>query len=286
MVPLNTPLANGQQVEIVAAKQGGPSRDWLNAELGYVRSAGARAKIRQWFNRQNHEVEAAQGRAIVEKVLRRQGMTALSLDKLAAHLGFAKADDFLAGTGRGEIRSRQLEQAAHALNPRGPATSPDSGGVSVPAPVGKASAASRKGGVLVVGVDRLLTVPAKCCKPAPPDVIVGFVTRGRGVTLHRAGCASLKRLDAKRRVTAEWGESGGAAFPVDIEIVAARRAGLLRDLSEVLAREKIRIVGSRSTEEDATARMRYTIEVADIGQLTRMLALIRTVRGVARAARR
>ena len=140
--------------------------------------------------------------------------------------------------------------------------------------------------MLVVGVDRLLTVPAKCCKPAPPDAIVGFVTRGRGVTIHRASCASLKRLDVKRRVTAEWGEAGGAAFPVDIEIVAAKRAGLLRDLAEVLAREKIRIVGSRSAEEDATVRLRYTLEVADIGQLARMLTLIRKVRGVARAARR
>jgi GTP pyrophosphokinase len=286
MVPLNTPLANGQQVEIVAAKQGGPSRDWLNAGLGYVRSAGARGKIRQWFNRQNHEAETAQGRAVVDKVLRRQGMTALSLDKLAAHLGFEKAEDFLAGAGRGEIRSRQLEQAVRALDPRTQAASLDDSGKSVPAPASRRPAVSRKGGVLVVGVDRLLTVPAKCCKPAPPDAIVGFVTRGRGVTLHRASCASLKRLDAKRRVTAEWGEARGAAFPVDIEIVAARRAGLLRDLAEVLAREKIRIVGSRSTEEDAAVRLRYTLEVTDIGQLARMLTLIRMVRGVARAARR
>jgi len=283
MVPLNTPLANGQQVEILAAKQGGPSRDWLNAELGYVRSAGARGKIRQWFNRQNFETEAAQGRAVVDKELRRQGMTALSLDKLAAHLGFEKADDFLAGTGRGEIRSRQLEHAVRALDPRAEAASP---GETLPAPSRGKQAVLRKGGVLVVGVDQLLTVPAKCCKPAPPDAIVGFVTRGRGVTIHRASCASLKRLDAKRRVTAEWGEAEGAAFPVDIEIVAAKRTGLLRDLSEVLMREKIRIVGSRSTEENAAVRLRYTLEVANIGQLARVLVLVREVRGVARAARR
>jgi GTP pyrophosphokinase len=140
--------------------------------------------------------------------------------------------------------------------------------------------------VLVVGVDRLLTVPAKCCKPAPPDAIVGFVTRGRGVSIHRAGCASLKRLDSKRRVTAEWGQAEGGAFPVDIEIVAARRTGLLRDVSEVLAREKNRIVGSRAVEEDAAVRLRYTIEVTNIGQLARVLTVLREVRGVARAARR
>jgi GTP pyrophosphokinase len=286
MVPLNTPLANGQQVEIIAAKQGGPSRDWLNPELGYARSAGARARIRQWFNRENHETAVARGRAVVDKELRRQGMTALSLDKLAAHLGFAKADEFLADVGRGEIRSRQLEHAVRALDPRSSAVATETREEAAPAPARKAQAASRKGGVLVVGVDRLLTVPAKCCKPAPPDAIVGFVTRGRGVTIHRAGCASLKRLDAKRRVTAEWGEAAGEAFPVDVEIVAAKRTGLLRELSEVIAREKVRIAGSRSTEEDAAVRLRYTLEVANIVQLQRVLALIREVRGVARAARR
>ena len=284
MVPLNTPLANGQQVEIQATKQGGPSRDWLNPELGYVRSSGARSKIRQWFNRQNLETEVAQGKEIVDKALRRQGMTALGLDKLAAYLGFAKADDLLADVGRGEIRSRQLEQAMHALDPRAAAPAPEAREEAQPAR--KARPATRKGSVLVVGVDRLLTVPAKCCRPVPPDEIVGFVTRGRGVTIHRANCASLKRLDAKRRMSAEWGESGGAAFPVDVEVVAAKRTGLLRELSEVLAREKIRIAGSRSAEQDGTVRLRYTLEVADIGQLQRVLALVREVRGVARAARR
>ncbi len=284
MVPLNTPLANGQQVEILAAKQGGPSRDWLNADLGYARTTGARAKIRQWFNRQNFGSAVAQGRTVVEKELRRQGMTALGLERLAAQLGFAKADDFLADVGRGEIRSGQLEQTVRALDPRAPAV--ESRKETAAPPVRRSPAAPRKGSVLVVGVDRLLTVPAKCCKPAPPDAIVGFVTRGRGVTIHRTGCVSLKRLEAKRQVSAEWGKSGGGAFPVDIEIVAARRTALARDISEVLAREKIRIVGSRSVEEDAAVRLRYTVEVADIGQLQRLLTLIRGVRGVARAARR
>jgi GTP pyrophosphokinase len=286
MVPLNTPLANGQRVEIIAARQGGPSRDWLNLELGYARSQGARARIRQWFNRQNVETAVAQGRAVVDKELRRQGMTALSLDKLAARLGFEKPEDLLADVGRGEIRSRQLGEAVRSLDPRAPVPA-----VAVPVeapapPALKAQAASRKGSVLVVGVDRLLTVPAKCCKPAPPDAIVGFITRGRGVTIHRAGCASLMRLDAKRRVAAEWGEGEGASFPVDVEVIAAKRAGLLREISEVLSRENIRIAGSRSAEEDASVRLRYTIEVGNLGQLARALTLIREVRGVARAARR
>ena len=286
MVSLNTPLANGQRIEILAARQGGPSRDWLNPELGYVRSHAARAKIRQWFNRQNVETAIAQGRAAVEKELRRQGMTALGLDKLAAQLGFAKTDEFLADVGRGEIRIRQLEQGVRALGPGADAPGIESRDEAPAAPTRKARTASGKSGVLVVGVDRLLTVPAKCCKPAPPDAIVGFVTRGRGVTIHRAGCSSLKRLDAKRRMAAEWGEAAGAAFPVDVEVVAAARAGLSREISDVLAREKIRILGARPAEHDGTARLRYTLEVADLGQLARMLALIRKVRGVARAVRR
>jgi len=137
-----------------------------------------------------------------------------------------------------------------------------------------------------VGVDRLLTVPAKCCKPAPPEPIVGFVTRGRGVSVHRASCVNVKRLERNRLVTAEWGESAGATFPVDIELEAAERAGLLREISEVLAREKIRIVAMRSAANEGAARMRFTLEVADLAQLSRVLTLIRDVRGVTRAARR
>jgi GTP pyrophosphokinase len=285
MVALDTTLANGQRVEILAAKQGGPSRDWLNPELGYVGSAAARAKIRQWFNRQNAEATVAQGRAVVEKELRRHGMTALGLDKLASHLGFAGPDELLGEVGRGEIRSGQIEQALRALDPRSQAATPAMR-EEIAAPARKPASPARRGSVLVVGVDRLLTVTAKCCKPVPPDAIVGFITRGRGVTLHREGCASLKRLDARRRVTAEWGTGAGGAFPVDIEIVARKRTGLLRELSETMTREKVRIAGSRATEEDSALRLRYTVEVENIGQLQRVLGLVREVRGVARAARR
>jgi len=285
MVPLNTRLANGQRVEILAAKQGGPSRDWLNPELGYARSAAARTKIRQWFNRQNQEAAAAQGRAIVEKELQRQGLTSLSLDKLAARLHFAKLSDLLAEVGRGEIRPRHLQEAVRALAPHAePApAAPVLEGTPAPA---RPQAAGGKGSVLVVGVDRLLTIPAKCCKPAPPEAIIGFITRGRGVSVHRAACVNVRRLDHNRLVTAEWGKSGGATFPVDIEIEAAERAGLAREIADVLAREKIRVLATRSAASEAAARMRFTLEVADLAQLSRVLALLRELRGVTRAARR
>ena len=280
MVPLNTPLRNGQQVEILAAKQGGPSRDWLNPQLGYLKSHGARSKVRQWFSRQNYETDVAQGRALLEKELQRHGLTKTNLDKLAADLGFGKLNDFLSDLGRGGIGPKQLADALHG------------GAAPLAAPVAEEQLVTRKpratgkGSVLIVGVDKLLTVPAKCCKPAPPEPIIGFVTRGRGVTVHRASCASVKRLDPERMVTAEWGEAGGATFPIDIQVEAVDRTGLLRDISEVLSRERINVTATNTVSRDLSAHMRFTLEVANLDQLRHALSLIREVRGVVGVARR
>ena len=277
MVPLNTPLKNGQQVEIVAAKQGGPSRDWLNPALGFLKSAGARGKVRQWFNRLNHEVSVAEGRDIVDKELQRLGMTSVSLEKLAHEFEFAKLDDFLAEIGRGEISPRQI-QTALRVDKAPPAA------VDEPPVVCKARA--QPGGILIVGVDKLLTVPARCCKPAPPDAIIGFVSRGRGVTIHRRGCTNVKRLAPERLIAADWGISAEATFPVDVVIEASDRTGLLRDITEIFSRERINVTATNTASRDASARMLLTVEIADLAQLNRMLALIRDVRGVAYAARR
>lgn len=278
MVPLNTPLLNGQQVEIIAAKQGGPSRDWLNPQLGYLKSQGARTKVRQWFNRQNYEADVAQGRTLLDKELQRHGMTGINLDKLAADLGHPKLNDFLAALGRGEIGPKMMQDAL-----RGDAQPAEPAEVS---PVARRPRATNRGSVLVVGIDKLLTVPAKCCKPAPPEPIIGFVTRGRGISVHRADCASVRRLDPERRVSAEWGDAAGATFPVDIEVEAVDRTGLLRDISEVLSRERINVTATNTASRDLSARMRFTLEVANLEQLQRALQLIREVRGVVRAARR
>ena len=277
MVPLNTPLKNGQCVEIIAAKQGGPSRDWLNPALGFLKSAGARNKVRQWFNRQNHESSVAQGRAVVDRELQRHGMTRLNLDTLAHQFGFDKLDDFLAEVGRGEIGPRQLKNALGAET-------------GVPAPAEEApivrKARAQPGGILVVGVDKILTVPARCCKPVPPDSIIGFVSRGRGVTIHRRGCVNVARLSAERLMDAEWGDSALATFPVDIVVEAGDRTGLLRDITEILSREHINVTATNSASRAASARMLLTVEVPNLGQLERVLALIRAVPGVERAARR
>ena len=279
MVPLNTPLHNGQQVEILAAKQGGPSRDWLNPALGYLKSPAARSRVRQWFNRQNLETAVAQGRALLDKELQRLGMTGANLDALAASLGYDKLNDLLLAIDRGEVGHKQLQEA---LRPP-PAEAPAAADVET---LVRKPRSSGGGSVLVVGVDRLLTVPAKCCKPVPPEPIIGFVTRGRGVSVHRADCANVKRLDPERRVTAEWGEARGETFPIDISVEAVDRTGLLRDISEVLSREKINVTATSTSTVDQVARMRFTVEVDDLSRLQRVLALIRDVRGVVSAVRR
>jgi GTP pyrophosphokinase len=286
MVPLDYVLKNGQQVEILAAKQGGPSRDWLNPDLGYVQSHRARAKVRQWFKAQQLDETLTQGRAIVERELARLGQTALKLDAVAAKAGFAKADEFFAAVARDEINSKQVQAAiaavAQPLAPAPPAAEPEV--------VMRRSRAEKTGhGILVVGVDRLLTGLARCCKPAPPDPIVGFVTRGKGITIHRAECPNVNRIRARepeRLIEADWGAPRDQLFPVDIVVEASDRQGLLRDLSELLTRERINVTAVNTQTRQHQARMAFTLEVESVAQLKRALQLARDIPGVFAAERR
>ena len=286
MVPLNYVLKNGQQVDIVTTKQGGPSRDWLNPELGYVHSHRARTKVRQWFKAQQLDVTIAQGRAMVERDLARHGQTALKLDTVAAKAGFAKLDEFFAAYARDDINSRQVHVAIQAVaqpaHAEAPAAEPE-----VIARKSKSSAGG--GGILVVGVDRLMTGLARCCKPAPPDPIVGFVTRGKGVTIHRASCANVERIrtrEPERLIEANWGDAHEEVFPVDIVVEAMDRQGLLRDISEIMTREKINVTAVNTLSRNLQAKMSFTLEVQSIAQLKRALLLVRDVRGVVGATRR
>ena len=206
MVPLNYALQSGQRVEIIAVKDGpsvGPSRDWLNPDLGYVHSRHARAKVRQWFKAQQLETTIAQGRAVVERELARAGMTALNLEAVAHEAGFAKLDDFFAAVGHSEINTRQVQTAIQTLAK--PAAAPV---VDEPVLPKQSKAAGAGSGILIVGVDRLMTGLARCCKPAPPDPIVGFVTRGKGISIHRQSCSNVLRMreqQPERLITADWG---------------------------------------------------------------------------------
>ncbi|TMI01628.1 MAG: bifunctional (p)ppGpp synthetase/guanosine-3',5'-bis(diphosphate) 3'-pyrophosphohydrolase [Betaproteobacteria bacterium] len=276
IVTLDTPLASGQRVEIVAAKSGGPSRDWLSAERGFVKSPRARQKIRQWFNAKALADTIAAGRAAVGKELRREGATQASLEGLASRLGFGKPDDLFAAVARDEINLRQLQTALRGE----PAPSKEE---IVKRTKGKTS----QPGVLIVGLDRLLTQLARCCKPVPPDAIRGFVTRGKGVSVHRDDCPSLKRLaerQPERLIETDWGKGEGS-YALDMAVTAADRRGLLRDICDALARERINVTAVRTQSRDELAFMRFTFDVANLGQLKRAFAVVRSLKGVIRVGR-
>ncbi|BEP42223.1 bifunctional (p)ppGpp synthetase/guanosine-3',5'-bis(diphosphate) 3'-pyrophosphohydrolase [Variovorax sp. V15] len=287
MVPLNTPLSNGQTVEIIAAKEGGPSRDWLNAELGYLASHRARAKVRAWFNAQITHETVARGREAVEKLLQREGKTAMRLEDLASQLGFKSADHLFEVVGKDEFSLRNIETL---LRPPEPAQGPDDGVLIKKA---RGSEKSGKGGVLVVGVSSLMTQLAKCCKPAPPDAIRGFVTRGHGVSVHRSDCSNFRTMAAKdgeRVIDVEWGVAkkgtDAPVYAVDVAVEAADRQGLLRDISDVFAREKMNVIGVQTQSIKGTAWMTFTVEIADAARLTQVLGLVTAVIGVRSARRR
>ena len=285
-VPLNTPLQNGQTVEVTAVKEGGPSRDWLNADLGFLASHRARAKVRAWFNEQVKHDTIARGRELVEKLLQREGKTAMKLEDLASQLGFKSAEDLFAVVGKDEFSLRTIETL---LRPPETPLAPDDFLLLKKA---RNNGKTPKGGVLVVGIDSLMTQLARCCKPAPPDAIGGFVTRGKGVSVHRADCSNFRELaarNAERVIEVEWGKprsDAAAVYPVDVAVEAADRQGLLRDISEVFAKEKMNVIGVQTQSVKGTAWMTFTVEVADSARLNKVLAVVAEVQGVRSARRR
>jgi len=288
VVPLNTALQSGQMVEVTAAKVGGPSLDWLNADLGYLQGARSRAKVRSWFNAQAQSATVARGREAVEKLLQREGRTALKHAEIATRLGFRSADALFEVVGKDELSLKSIE----ALLRPAPAPKSDDYDISLR----RSQSTAGGGGVLVVGVGSLLTALARCCRPAPPDAIAGYVTRGKGVAVHRVGCTNLRELvarSAERVIDVAWGSadpSRPVLYPVDVSVEASDRSGLLRDVSEVLAREKINVTGVRSQSvrdgAGGTAFMTFTVEVADASKLAAALALVCRIAGVRTARRR
>ncbi|MDR0379932.1 MAG: bifunctional (p)ppGpp synthetase/guanosine-3',5'-bis(diphosphate) 3'-pyrophosphohydrolase [Candidatus Accumulibacter sp.] len=281
MVTLNTPLETGQCVEIIAAKQGGPSRDWLNAAQGYLLTHRARVKARQWFSNLALEKSVADGRAIVTRELQRMGETGLKLDELASRLGFARSDDLFVAVARAELTLRQIQAAVRGTGGQAeekkPATEKK-----------RKSSDDGENGILIVGIDKLLSQLAGCCKPAPPDPIVGFVTRGKGVSIHRADCpnfANMEAMQPERVIETAWGEQSESVFAVDVVVDAVDRQGLLRDVSEVLTRERINVIAVDTMSRHGSAHMRFTGEVKDLSQLRRALTALCGVKGVTGARR-
>lgn len=279
MIPLNTKLVTGQTVEIIAVKTGGPSRDWLNPELGFAVSPRTRTKVRQWFNAQTLREQTDAGRERLDKELARLGKTAVKLEDLAKRLGFDSVDDLCIAFAKEELSPRSIEQA---LQPQKTNNEPE------PDVLVRNAKKGGKDNVLVVGVGSLMTQLARCCHPAPPDEIIGFVTRGRGVTIHRMDCPNVKNLSAnehERMIEVSWGHSAEAVYPVDIFVVAQDRVGLIKDISEIFMREKQNIIGMNTMNVKGDAHMRFSVEVHDSSDLVRSLAALRELPGVMSARR-
>lgn len=286
IVPLNYKLQNGQRVEILTAKQGAPSRDWLTPSLGYLHSPRARAKVRNWFKLEHFEEDVALGRNKLDREMHRLGLAAgiVNQEKIAQKFHYNKLEEFLAATGRNEVTEHQIEQALREEH--APELEDDSKQPLFSPPAGTAKSSP---GIIIEGVGNVLTNLAKCCKPAPPEAIVGYVTRDRGVTVHRRSCAFIARLDAARQdrlLHAQWGSSTTSRTDVDIEIEAYDRQALLRDISDLFARERINVTQVNTVSRNQQARMQFSVEITNLDQLNRLLALIKQVPGVAVARRK
>jgi len=286
LVPLSTQLSNGQTVEITTVKEGGPSRDWLNPDLKFIGSQRSKSKIRAWFNFQKTQETISRGRELVEKILQREGKTSLKFEDLARQLGFDSAEQLFEVVGKDEFSLRQIEISLR------PAVEKEAADVKLLRKFQSTKIDSSQGNVLVVGVDSLLTQLSKCCRPAPPDLVKGFVTKGRGVSVHRSTCTNFLQLQTKdpgRVIEVAWNPSSAkifeAKYPVDIQILADDRQGLLRDISEVFAKEKINVIGVKTQSVHDQARMIFTVEILDTLRLGKVLTIVSAVAGVKHAHR-
>jgi GTP pyrophosphokinase len=279
LVSLTYPLQNGDVVEIVTSRSRGPSRDWLNPNLGYVKTGHARTKVRQWFKRQEHDENVLRGREMAERELRRLNVTlAAMLPDLLSWFHFDNADEFFAavgfgGVGLGQIAGRIVahqhaaEREQALLSPSTVEPTPES------PPTGHA--------IRVMGTGDVLTLLARCCRPVPGDPIVGYVTRARGVTVHRSDCSNVTNsTEPERLVDAEWGERG-QFFPVSVRVEAFDRVGLLRDLTTIAADEKVNLTAVRTLEHtDRSTTVLLTLETSGVEQLSRLFAKLEGVYGV------
>ncbi len=285
IVPLTYELKNGEQVDVLTTKIGGPSRDWLSPHLGYVKTNRAKAKIRQWFIQQDQDKSVSAGRAALEREFQRLGIKQIKLEKAADQLGFPKLEDLCAAVGQGVLTTAQVVARLQDLLPAPPAAE---GGLPVlrkfkPPEPGKDD-------VKIRGVGHLLTQMAQCCQPAPFEPIAGYITQGRGVTIHRQDCTNflgLANQHHERVIEVGWGETP-ATYPVDIMIVARDRSGLLRDITSILANDSVNVLraDTLTDKETSIARMGLTLEIIDVVQLSRVLDKISQLPNIMAAYRK
>ncbi len=282
IVPLTYELKSGEQVEVLTTKEGTPSRDWMNPNTGYLFTSGARSKVRHWFTQQDRDRNLTEGRAILEREAHRLGVDAPDMDALTRRFHAQTHEELLLAIGRGDVRSGQLAAALQ------PVQAPElTISAQRKAPTGKGDG---RDSVRVQGVGNLLVQFANCCKPVAGDPIVGYITKGEGVTVHRSDCANILNLqDEQRRrlVEVDWGERP-QSYPVDIHIEAFDRQGLLRDITNTLTNEKINVlaVNTRTNRDDQSVRMDLEIEIVDLTQLGRVLDRLSQLSNVLGAERR
>ena len=283
MVSLDTPLKNSDTVEIITGKIAQPSRDWLNAQSGFIASPRHRNKVRAWFRKQNETQNKAEGRALLDREIQRLGVNSPPMPELLAELKLPSIDALHEALGLGEVNGAQvagaIQRLLHARDARGDT------------PIRAKPVPEREPETEVQGIGDLLSTYARCCKPVPPEPIAGYITVGRGVSIHAQTCLNLARLSVKapaRVLAVSWGTLGSGEFPVDIEIEAFDRRGLVRDVSAALADEKISIQAMNTVTEkhDHVARMQIAISITGLPQLSRALARIAQVPNVVRARRK
>jgi GTP pyrophosphokinase len=275
LVPLNYRLQSGDQVEILTTKTGRPSRDWLNPHLGYVVTSRAKQKIRQWFRWQEREESIAQGREILEKELKRLGIEE-GFEDVARLFHFKRVEDLFAAVGYGDINVQQIATRLVEKEEE----EPELPRVASPTPP--------ISGITVLGVGDLLTRVARCCHPLPGDKVVGYVTRGQGVTIHRQDCGNiLRRTDRERLIEVEWGTDRKQVYPVVIKVVAFDRKGLLKDIAAIVEAEDVNMAAANATtsKKDHMAVITATLEIAGMAQLSRILAKIESLKNVLEARR-
>lgn len=279
MVQLNYRLHSGDQVEILATKEGGPSRDWLNPNLGYMASSRARAKATSWFRKQDRDKNIAQGRDLLEKELKRLAFIDIKYSEIATLLKFKNTEDLFHAIGVGETK------LAHVIQVLSKQAAPQREELVIKKPKKQLKGPD----VQIAGIGNLLSHFAKCCKPVPGDPIVGFITLGRGVTIHRNDCINILQMpeEEQRLIEVNWGEVTTNAYPVDIEIAAYDRQGLLRDITAILSNDKVNVLGinSMATRDDKDVVVQLTIEITDLVLLGKILSKIRQLPNVFEAHR-
>ena len=277
MIPLTYQLKNGDVVEILTTKKAkGPSRDWLSLHLGYVQTTHARTKIRQWFSKQTRAENIERGREILDKELRHLGVRLSEREQLAKKFKFSSTDDFLEAIGGGSLTTQAIVQELLAVEEEKPVKE------TVPEAAPRVSGS----GVSVLGLNDMVTRMAQCCHPVPGDNIIGYITRSRGVTIHCQDCYNVIHEDEKERlIPVDWGQTE-ALYPVKIQVEANDRVGLMRDISEIVATEKVNIsMLNLINHEDRHVTLYFTLETRGLSQLSGLLAKIESIRGITSVAR-